>query len=128
MISIAINEAGAPLWYVIYLEIVCVAFAITFFFGAMAYLVIICFVVVAISSAGKYQIQNISNLVVTRIKNYDINKDGETKILDELENELDIAKDKIIKSVERMGTGLCEKLHKFGHSLDWLLLSVMMFF
>ena len=56
-----------------------------------------CFVVVAISSAGKYQIQNISNLVVTRIKNYDINKDGETKILDELENEFDIAKDKIIK-------------------------------
>ena len=106
MISTAINEAGAPLWYVICLEIVFVAFAITFSFGAVAYLVIICFVVVAISSAGKYQIQNISNLVVTRIKNYDINKDGETKILDELENEFDIAKDKIIKSVERMGTAL----------------------
>ena len=113
MISIAINEAGAPLWYVIYLEIVCVAFAITFFFGAVAYLVIICFVVVAISSAGKYQIQNISNLVVTRIKNYDINKDGETKILDELENEFDIAKDKIIKSVERMGTALAWLIFTF---------------
>ena len=48
----------------------------------------------AISSAAEYNIQKISTLIVRRIRSYDINKDRETKLLNELENHFNIAKRK----------------------------------
>ena len=129
MVFAAINEIGAPLWSVIYLEIVYAAAIITWFFGAFRYAPIMIFVVLAISSAAEYNIQKISTLIVRRIRSYDINKDGETKLLNELENHFNIAKEKIKKGVEVVGTGLALSIFTFilsaiCHCTDVVLLAI----